>query len=309
MRILQYAFRNIIRNPFLSLSSIFVIGLLIFFVNVLIFVLFASEHFIADVQSRIKFTINYQSGYTVDSLRSRELIDALGTGFPGIIVTPITRDASYAHYKILYPDLITIIEGTGENPFPDSLSIAQVPLDRYTDFDALILQYRDLFHYDADILGKKLLDYKSQFSRITSVVMSLHVFEYGVFALLALFAFTVATIIYNVISNSLLFHEKEIEIIELVGGRRSFTYGQFLLQWTFYGLIGMLFVTSLFLVIRSYMGDILGTPDSSIFEKTVSTFFQEFPLLMTMEFLMTLILSLLSAFIALQKHMRKTMIF
>ncbi len=230
MRILQYAFRNIIRNPFLSLSSIFVIGLLIFFVNVLIFVLFASEHFIADVQSRIKFTINYQSGYTVDSLRSRELIDALGTGFPGIIVTPITRDASYAHYKILYPDLITIIEGTGENPFPDSLSIAQVPLDRYTDFDALILQYRDLFHYDADILGKKLLDYKSQFSRITSVVMSLHVFEYGVFALLALFAFTVATIIYNVISNSLLFHEKEIEIIELVGGRRSFTYGQFLLQ-------------------------------------------------------------------------------
>ena len=71
----------------------------------------------------------------------------------------------------------------------------------------------------------------------------------------------------------------------------------------------MLFVTSLFLVIRSYMGDILGTPDSSIFEKTVSTFFQEFPLLMTTEFLMTLILSLLSAFIALQKHMRKTMIF
>lgn len=85
------------------------------------------------------------------------------------------------------------------------------------DFNAIILKNRDLFHYDEDILGKKLLDYKSQFKRITSIVVALHVFEYGVFALLALFAFTVATIIYNVISNSLFFHQEEIEIIELVG--------------------------------------------------------------------------------------------
>jgi cell division protein FtsX len=46
MRILRYAFRNIIRNPFLSLSSIFVIALLIFFVNILFGVLYASEKFI-----------------------------------------------------------------------------------------------------------------------------------------------------------------------------------------------------------------------------------------------------------------------
>ncbi len=81
--------------------------------------------------------------------------------------------------------------------------------------------------------------------------MALHVFEYGIFALLALFAFTVATIIYNVISNSIFFHQQEIEIIELVGGRRSFTYGQFLLQGSLYGLSAILAVSMLLFVLRS----------------------------------------------------------
>jgi cell division protein FtsX len=112
MRILKYALKNIIRNPFLSLSSIFVIALLLFFVNVLVFVLFASENFITDVQSRIKFTINYQSGYELNSLQSRVMIDELRATYSGIVVTPITREEAYEKNKILYPDLISIIESS-----------------------------------------------------------------------------------------------------------------------------------------------------------------------------------------------------
>ncbi len=251
MRLLKYALRNIIRNPFLSISSVFVIGLLIFFVNVLIFVLFVSENFITDVQSKIKFTINYQSGYMIDSLKSRVLIDELRSTFSGISVIPISSDEAYASNKLLYPDLISIIEGSGENPFPDALSITSIPLDRYNEFNTYILDHRDMFHYDTDILGKKLLDYRSQFRRIHSIVTSLQVFEYGVFSLLILFAFTVATIIYNVISNSIFFHREEIEIIELVGGRPSFTYGQFLLQGVFYGVVSVGIVMLVFLSLRS----------------------------------------------------------
>lgn len=184
MRILRYALRNIIRNPFLSLSSIFVIGLLLFFVNILIFVLFASENFIQDVESRIKFTINYQSGYELESLQSRVMMDTLRTTFSGIAVTPISRDEAYARNKSLYPDLISIIEGTGENPFPDSLSITGIPLDRYDEFNAIILENKDMFHYDEDILGRKLLDYRSQFQRVKTVITSLRTFEVGIFGLL-----------------------------------------------------------------------------------------------------------------------------
>lgn len=184
MRILRYAFRNIIRNPFLSLSSTFVIALLLFFVNILIFVLFLSENFIGDVQSRIKFTINYQSGYALESLKSTVLIDSLRSTFSGITVTPISREESYVNYARLYPDLISIIEGTGENPFPDSLAISGIPLDRYDEFNVMILNEREMFYYDADILGQRLLDFRSQYQRIASIVSSLRLFEYGIFALL-----------------------------------------------------------------------------------------------------------------------------
>lgn len=307
MRILKYALKNIIRNPFLSLSSIFVIGLLLFFVNILIFVLFVSENFITDVQSKIKFTINYQSGYALDSLKSQVMIDGLRSTFSGIVVTPISKDEAYARNKALYPDLISIIEWSGENPFPDSLSISGIPLDRYDEFNNYILEHRDLFHYDEDILGKKLLDYKSQFRRITTIVTSLRVFEYGVFALLGLFAFTVATIMYNVVSNSIFFHREEIEIIELVGGRSSFTYGQFLLQAIFYGLGAVVIVAVIFLLFRSSL-DVSALEGSlSVFESTVVYFFDSLSWILSSELGVILLLSTLSATIALKKYTYKTM--
>ena len=43
-------------------------------------------------------------------------------------------------------------------------------------------------------------------------------------ALLSLFVFTVAVIVYMVIGNSVFFHRQEIEIIELVGGKKIFIY-------------------------------------------------------------------------------------
>lgn len=94
----------------------------------------------------------------------------------------------------------------------------------------MIATKKEMLHYDQDAMNRKLLDYKSQFTRVSVVVHLLHILEYGVFALLGLFLFTVAVIIYTVIGNSIFFHKEELEIISLVGGRSSFIYGPFLIQ-------------------------------------------------------------------------------
>ena len=133
-------------------------------------------------------------------------------------------------------------------------------------------------------------------------MVALHVFEYGIFALLALFAFTVATIIYNVISNSIFFHQEEIEIIELVGGRRAFTYGQFLLQGSLYGLSAILLVAVLLFLLRSSF-DLSGAASGlSVLEATLARFFLSLPWLMIAEIFLTLLISIVSATIALQKY-------
>lgn len=73
-----------------------------------------------------------------------------------------------------------------------------------------------MIHYDKDAMERKLLDYTGQFDRISQIVKLLSVLEYGVYALLGLFVFTVMVIIYSVISNSISFQRQEVEIIELV---------------------------------------------------------------------------------------------
>lgn len=81
MNILRYAFKNIFRNFFLSASSILIISLLVFFVNILLFVLFATEKFIASVNDKISITINFRDGYNDSQVRSQMLIQGIQKSF------------------------------------------------------------------------------------------------------------------------------------------------------------------------------------------------------------------------------------
>lgn len=60
VNILRYAFKNIFRNIFLSVSSILIIGLLVFFVNILLFVIYSTDEFIHSINNRISININLQ---------------------------------------------------------------------------------------------------------------------------------------------------------------------------------------------------------------------------------------------------------
>lgn len=60
MNILRYAFKNIFRNFFLSVSSVLTIALLVFFVNILLLVVHSSDEFIATVNDKIAMTISFQ---------------------------------------------------------------------------------------------------------------------------------------------------------------------------------------------------------------------------------------------------------
>ncbi len=298
MRIFRYAFRNIIRNPFLSLSSIFVITLLIFFVNVLLLVLFASEKFIAGVNNHISFTINFQSGYTLDDLDAKLFVDDLKNAFSWASVTPITKKEAFEILKVRNPDLANLVENTWENPLPDSIRIDDIPIERYDALDAMISAKQQMIHYDQDAMNQKLLDYKSQFARISFVVKLLYILEYGVFALLALFFFTVAVIIYTVISNSIFYHENEIAVISLVGGKPSFIYGPFLLQGCFYAIVSMGLVTALIIFLRSLLTvEVVSGPLANI-ESEISALL---PTVLLYETIAFIFLAMISSLVALSR--------
>lgn len=232
----RYAVKNIFRNIFLSVSSVLIIWLLIFFVNILLFVIFSTDRFIVSINDRISININLQDGYDNTQIRSKEFLAGVSNSFSGVQLDYISREAALDLLTTRNPDLATLIE-SDSNPLPNSIRLSNIDINQYKQLNIYIAQFRDILQYNEWSMNKKLLDYRTQFDRISSVVEMLHILQFAVYILLWLFIFTVSIVIYMVIHNFVFFLQDEIRIIELVGGRPSFIYGPFIIQWLLYASI------------------------------------------------------------------------
>ena len=110
MYILKYAFKNIIRNPFISASSLIVIGLLLFFINILLLTLYSTHSFIGSINDRISITIPFQEGFTDTSIRSQELFVEFARSFSGIESKYVSEDEAFLLFRARNPDLAALIE-------------------------------------------------------------------------------------------------------------------------------------------------------------------------------------------------------
>jgi cell division transport system permease protein len=215
MYLFRYALKNIFRNIFLSVSSILIIGLLVFFVNILLLVIFSTDRFITSINSRISININFQDGYDNSQLRSSEFLSGVTTSFSGVDVEYISREKALVLLTTRNPDLATLIENDS-NPLPNSVRLSNIDINQYTNLNTYIGHFRDILQYDQGTLDKKLLDYRSQYERITGVIKMLNILQSTVYIFLVLFVFTVAILIYMVIHNFIFFLQNEVRIIELV---------------------------------------------------------------------------------------------
>lgn len=250
MQLLRYALKNIFRNIFLSASSILIIGLLVFFVNILIFVIFSTDRFITSINNRISININFQDWYDNTLLRSNEFLSGVKWSFSGVQVDYISREKALELLTARNPDLATLIE-TDSNPLPNSVRLSNIDIDQYGSLNTFIGRFRDILQYDQSSLDKKLLDYRTQYERISSIIKLLNILQATVYIFLGLFVFTVAILIYMVIHNFIFFLQDEVRIIELVGGRASFIYWPFILQGILYAIIAscLAIVTFVWLIV------------------------------------------------------------
>lgn len=303
MYILKYAFKNIIRNPFISLSSLVVIGLLIFFINILTLVLFSTGKFIDGVNDRISITIPFQSGYTDESLQTQKLLYTLSSSFSGIESRYISQEEAFVLFQSRNPDLAKLIEWTDENPLPNSLRLSWIPLGSYEAIEQVIAEYKEILEYNETEFNRKLIDFQSQYSRIESLVKTLRALNYSIYTLLVLFIFTVFVVVYTIISNTIFFLRDEMSIIELVGGKSYFIYGPLMIQGMIYTWLAALLSLGIFSVLLHIIPlDSLPAVAST----TLDLFFIDFSRYAYFGFIGFILLGTLSAFVASWKYIHKT---
>jgi len=74
-RIAKYSLKNIMRNKFLSFSSILVLTLLMFFINILIILHDVSFKLIDSINSKMTISLYLEEGYDKNSIEVIDLIE------------------------------------------------------------------------------------------------------------------------------------------------------------------------------------------------------------------------------------------
>lgn len=304
MNILRYAFKNIFRNFFLSISSVITIGLLVFFVNVLLLVVFASNNFIQSVNNKIAIVLTFKNWYDNSQVKSQEFLSGASEKFKWVSVEYISREEALKIFKERHSDLVPIVEDANENPLPNSVRISQIPLDKYADMDAYIAQYKDILQYDAQDMNKKLVDYKIQYEQVSKIVTLLQLLNKYVYILIGLFIFTVFVVVHTVIRNFVFFLQDEVRIIELVWGKSSFIYLPLMIQGTIYTVLAVCLAVWVFFLFKNFWGLEL-LPNSilalftSFYQELMNTYFPK-------ELIVAVLIGIISAFLASYKYVHST---
>ena len=248
-RIAKYSVKNILRNKFLSISSVLVLTLLMFFINILIILHDVSFKLIDIVNSKMTISLYLEDWYDKATIEVSDLITDIQILDETIWVEYRTKEDNLDKIMEREPKLVKILERT--NPLPETIVLSNIWLDKYEELNNIIEWKMFLLSKEEDDI-KHFSNYSTQYDKINWVINVLSVLQYGLYLIIAIFVISISIIIYSVIWNFIYYFKDEIYITRLVWGGRSFIYGPFVLQWSIYSFVAFIFSFIWFIFILNY---------------------------------------------------------
>jgi cell division transport system permease protein len=241
-RIAKYSVKNILRNKFLSISSVLVLTLLMFFINILVILHDVSFKLIDSVNSKMTISLYLNSEYDKNSLEVNDLMNSIVWVHPDIWVEYKSKEQILDEIREKEPDLVEILERT--NPLPDTIILSNIQLDYYEQVNRLIEPKMFILKKYQDN-EDHFSHYSSQYENIKNIIWVLWILSYGLYIIIGVFLLSIFIITYSIIWNFIYYFKDEIYITRLVGGSKKFIYGPFILQWMIYSFTS--FVLSFFI--------------------------------------------------------------
>ena len=246
-RLLKYSVKNILRNKFLSISSILVLTLLMFFINILLVLHDVSSTLISSVNSKLSISLYLAEDYDQNSIEVIDLIKDIKETIPAIDLTYKTKDEVLWEIEERDPDLVRILERS--NPLPDTITLANINLKEYENLNYIIENKLFLLSNAKQEDTDYLSNYTSQYERITSVISTLNALQIWLYVIIIVFLISIAIIIYSIIGNFIYYYRDEIYITRLVGWNKFFIHGPFSIQGMIYSAISFILSISIFLLL------------------------------------------------------------
>lgn len=245
--ITKYSIKNILRNKFLTISTILVLTLLMFFINVLQILEWVSVKIISEINAKLNFSLYLKDWITKDSVEVSTLEKNIKEIDKDIVFDYKTKDKILLEMTQKDPELTKILE-SWDNPFPETIILSNIAIVDYSKVNKAIENQISMF-LNNDIEKDYFANYKTQYERINQVTYVLDLLNYWIKYIIIIFFVSIAIITYSVVSNFIYYYKDEIYITRLVWWAKSFIYGPFILQWIIYSIISFFISLSLFYIL------------------------------------------------------------
>jgi len=253
-RIAKYSVKNILRNTFLSISSVFVLTLLMVFINILVLLEGVSYKLIDWINSKLTISLYLDDKYSKTSLEVTDLISDVEKLETWAKVEYKTKEDILDEIRLKEPNLVKILERS--NPLPDTIVLSDIWLADYHEINKIIESR--LYLLSNDESQDYFANYTTQYKKIEDVTVVLDILKMGLNVIIIIFLVSIATIIYSVIWNFIYYYKDEIYITKLVGWSNSFIYGPFVLQWIIYSFIAFMLNLFLFSILLNNLNGMFG---------------------------------------------------
>ena len=294
-RAFRLSFSNIWRNKFLSIATVFVIGTIIFIFNIILAVNLIAKDSLTDLNQKIDITVYLQQNANFEAVTSlqQQLLNLEGVNN----VKYTSKDDALLKIKTTHPDLSLAFEKYSlGNPLPASLNITTAHPQYHQDVADYISQdqFRPLFTRISSISDNENSTIISSVSR--NLLQLTNFANQIIFWLIMIFIVGGALIILNAIQMAIFHRKREITVMKLVGAPYWLIRLPYIIESLAYGILAVILSFIMLLILANHV-QIQGAELANYYQQI------QFSKIFLYEILATVILSFLSAILAIHEYL------
>lgn len=251
-RVARNGWQNLLRNKALSIATILIMTLMFFVFNIILALSYASDSVIYSIGRKVD--IRAEINPKVEQYTILSLVNELKQLTDVIEVLYVSKDEALKNFGKKYPNIISFLgRNQLQNPLPDVIRITGKDISA----NSRILAYLERSQLKKIINQDKLRDDAEQKNRNDKILNITQFIKSIGFWLNIVFAIVAALIIFNSISINIHSHRHEINIMRLVGAKKSFIQGGFIFQGIAYAVTALVFSTIFSQIVLLYLSKTL----------------------------------------------------
>ncbi|MDA3814845.1 MAG: permease-like cell division protein FtsX [Patescibacteria group bacterium] len=306
LRTFKAGIQNFWRNKWLSVATICVILIAIFVITVQTGVVVANNLLLEEAQDRVSISVYFNPDTSEgrikdikdDLLRYKEIKEIEHISSEDALIDFEKRTEGYG-------DLQETLKELGSNPFEDTLNIKAYDPSQYE----VIANSIENGEYKDSIASVNYFKYKSIIDGLSGEIKS----NQRVGFLLGITLSVIAILItFNSVMVTIYSYRKEIEIMKLVGGSRTYIQLPFIWEGVMFGFIAGILAAPLsyiylrFISSNDSSGAVLPFSNSIYIQQFLSEYFlKNLALVILIQVAIGVFLGVVSSFIAVRKYLRE----